>query len=164
QPVLGPDAVAFVALDEDVAVRAGQTVGIEEGEEVAFQVALGAAGRETRVVEDAVDRGGPSAAGVVRDERIERDQVGAVLVLGLVEGALDVVTREDGGEVEEGAGDGGDWDTGARGDLVVTRAGSATATSRRGVTSGAMSAPNDASLAMPPAWQAERRVGRGVCA
>ena len=99
-------------------MRAGQAVGIEEGEEVAFQVALGAAGRETRVVEDAVDRGGPSAAGVVRDEGIERDQVGAVLVLGLVEGALDVVTREAGGEVEEGAGDGGDWDAGARGDLV----------------------------------------------
>src|SRR5439155_931170 len=68
-----------------------------------------------------------SAAGVVRDERIERDQVGAVLVLGLVEGALDVVTREDGGEVEEGAGDGGDWDTGARGDLVGRERGAARA-------------------------------------
>jgi hypothetical protein len=111
-----PDAVAGEALYRMVAARAGDAVGVEEGEEVAFQ--LLAADVEVLLSEQASEGSGPSSVGVPRDEGIEGGQVGELAVLRLVEGVLEVLGGEDGGEVEEGAGDRGGRDAVADGGLV----------------------------------------------
>jgi hypothetical protein len=114
QLVVGPDAVAGEALDDVVPARARDGVGVEEGEEEAFEMVPAdvAGGGEPS------EGGGPSSSRVAGDESIEGSQVGVLLVLGLVESVLEVLRREDGREVEQRAGDGGDGDAVAGGDLV----------------------------------------------
>jgi hypothetical protein len=56
-------------------------------------------------------------------ETIEAELVPAPQHLGLIDSALELALREDGGEVEEGAGDGGDRDAVVDGDLVGWEAG-----------------------------------------
>ena len=81
EAVFGPDAVALLAQDEVVAVRARQAFGIEEREEGLLELGSGDARREAGVFEDASDRGGPWSAGVAREEGIEGNQVESVLTV-----------------------------------------------------------------------------------
>jgi hypothetical protein len=97
-------------------------VGVEEGEEAELELAPGDVGADGAVSEERPDRLGPGSGGVPGGEVGEGGRAREPLGLGLGRGVLEDVARDDGGEVEEGAGEGGDRDAAVGGHLVVLQA------------------------------------------
>jgi hypothetical protein len=119
KPLLAPDGVELAVLGEAVDARRRQTVGIEEGEEAALEVAAGERHADRLVFgEDAPQVGRPSAVGVSREEGVEGDRAGEPAVLRLVERVLELLGGDDGRQVEQRARRAGHADAVLDHDLV----------------------------------------------
>jgi hypothetical protein len=125
-------------------VRSGQPVGVEEGEEERFELALGDRGSEVAAVHDGPQRRCPSSSVVSCEEGIEGKRACEAAVLGLVDRPLELVGRQDCRQVEEGAGGGGDRDPLLHRDLVGRERDAAR------VDAGPLTAPRQADLGSGP--------------
>jgi hypothetical protein len=110
-------------VDGGVDARAGQAMCVEEGEEAELELVLRDVAADVAGRDERAEGGGPLAGRVPRDEVGEGGGAREPLDLGLGHGALEVVGRDDGGEVQEGAGGGGHGDAVVGGDLVGLQAG-----------------------------------------
>jgi hypothetical protein len=110
EPLGGPDGVDGVGADRLVGQRPGERVGVEEGEELDLEVAPGECLAEVAAVDDRLQCSCPPASGVACEEGIEGERAREAAVLRLVDGAFELVRSQDRGEVEQGAGGGGDRD------------------------------------------------------
>ena len=108
QPARRPREVDLHSLDEDVGLGRRETAVIEEGGEASLEVASGVGGWRERS-----EVGGASLRRVPVWLRAFEAEA-----LGLVDGLLELVFLEDAGQVEQGAGGGGDGDAVVGGDLV----------------------------------------------
>jgi hypothetical protein len=106
QPRLRPGGGDLVAGEFDADRRAGDPVAPAEGEQVVFEVGPRALRRFPRQCQHA----GAAAARIAFNYCLQGGQVEVAAVLGLVDGALERLGWQDVGEVEQGAGDGGDRD------------------------------------------------------
>jgi hypothetical protein len=118
--VLGPDGIELAVGGVAVDLRPRQSVGVDEGDQRGLEVASGARLAVLAVVlEDAPDRLRPAASRVAREEGIKGHRARQPAVLGLVERGLELVRRDDGGEVEQRARRRRDADAGLDADFVV---------------------------------------------
>jgi hypothetical protein len=104
QALLGQEAVDLLAVDPSVDVRPGESVGVEKGEEPELELALGDAAADVAGGEQPLDGGRPRAGRVPRDEVGEGGRAAEALDLRLRRRPLEVVVRDDRGEVQERAG------------------------------------------------------------
>src|SRR3954447_5427447 len=119
QALLGPEGVGLVWAEGVVHLRARQPVGIDELEEPAFHSALRDRLADlSLLLEHALERGGPLASRVPRDQGIEGERACEAADLRLVERVLELLFGYDGSEVEERTCGVGDRDAVVDGDLV----------------------------------------------
>src|SRR3954452_13089852 len=119
EALLGPAGVELAVIALAIDPRSRETMGIEDREEQALEVASRPRLAVLSVVgQDSSDRVGPSSSRIPREEGIEGDRTREPPVLGVLERVLELVRRDDGGEVEERARRGGHRDALLVRDLV----------------------------------------------
>jgi hypothetical protein len=103
EPMVRPVGVGEPAVEEDVALRDGQVVGLAEPEQQALQLAPGVG--QLRLVDPGrgADRGAPGDA--ASGQLLQRGQVQHVPVVGVRQRQAQQVVRTGGGEVEQRLGD-----------------------------------------------------------
>ena len=113
---IGPGEVDVFPLDDGVGLGQLETAVIEEGVEASLEVGSGVGGWGERAEGFGASLGPVALCELVRAFEAED--------LGLVDGLLQLMALEHAGEVEEGAGGGGDRDAVPHRDLVFGENGS----------------------------------------
>jgi hypothetical protein len=101
-----PGEVGLVAVDRDVRQWPGQVLGVEEGEEAAFEAASEVRLDDAALIDEPSDVGRALAPWVPRDQGFEGGRAREPERLRALGGAGELVLGGDRGEVKEGAGGG----------------------------------------------------------